>query len=333
MANPEQTFSDLRKLAAENPRQARTVFAVLLDSNSEMLEEVLRRAGTLGEGRLRQLIANTVKQRTDKSRLVPHLRDWLAGETDEFAKAAIAAALTGVDERAFESLSLPAEPLHLVDTYRYVAERLCHRIRNSLTGPAQHLRALESLLNGGTDSKSIEAKATITQLRDSFRNVSRIVEFNVEDAYFKWRSVDLVAWLRAMTTTNYIPKNSPLTLRFDGLADGEFVRIWANDLMLETVFWNLWKNAQQAVGSPCEITVRLALQGSEAELVLLDNGAGFSQDHAGIAFVEQFSSNGADRGRGLLEVQDAVRRLGGMVDLVATEAVGYRIRMHLPLLP
>jgi hypothetical protein len=70
MANPEQTFSDLRKLAAENPRQARTVFAVLLDSNSEMLEEVLRRAGTLGEGRLRQLIANTVKQRTDKSRRI-----------------------------------------------------------------------------------------------------------------------------------------------------------------------------------------------------------------------------------------------------------------------
>jgi signal transduction histidine kinase len=331
MASPEQTYLALRKLAAENPRQARTEFAALLDSNSGSLEGVLRLAAAPGEGRLRQLIANSVKQRGDKSRLIPHLRRWLVGETDEFAKTAIAAALTGVDQSAFESSSSAAEQPHLVDTYRYVAERLCHRIRNSLTGPAQHLRALESLLNGGNDQKTIEAKATITQLKDSFRSVSRIVEFNVEDSYFEWRSVNLIAWLRAMTNTNYIPNNSRLTLRFEGLAEGEAVKIWANELMLETIFWNLWKNAQQAVGSQCEITIRIAMRDSEAELLFLDNGAGFSRDYAGIAFVEQFSSKGADRGRGLLEVEDAVRRLGGTVELVAADAGSYRVCMRLPL--
>ena len=332
MANPEETFLALRKLAAENPRQARKEFATLLDSSSGVLEDVLRLVGAPGEGRLRQLIANAVKQRPDKSRLIPYLRRWLAAETDEFAKAAIAGALTGVDESAFGSRRTPSDPTHLVDTYRYVAERLCHRIRNSLTGPAQHLRALESLLNGGFDSKTIEAKAAIAQLKDSFRTVSRIVEFNVDDTYFEWRTVDLVAWLRAMTSTNYIPKNSPLTLRFDGLTEGKFIRIWANDLMLETVFWNLWKNAQQAVGNPCEITVRVTLRASEVELLFLDNGGGFSQDHAGVAFVEQFSSKGTDRGRGLLEVQDAIRRLGGTVEL-AVIGGAYRIRMLLPLSP
>lgn len=332
MANPDQTFTALRRLAAENPRRARTEFAALLDSNSRTLEDVLSLVSAPGEGRLRQLIANAVKQRSDKSRLVPYLRRWLTGETDEFAKAAIAGALTGVDESAFRSRNAPPEPPHLVDTYRYVAERLCHRIRNSLTGPAQHLRALESLLNGGSDPKTTEAKATIAQLKDSFRTVSRIVEFNVADTYFEWRTVDLVAWLRAMTSTNYIPNNSPLALRFDGLAEGQVVRVWANDLMLETVFWNLWKNAQQAVGNPCEITVRITLTDSEAELLFLDNGGGFSQDHTGVAFVEQFSSKGSDRGRGLLEVQDAIRRLGGTVELIATGG-SYRIRMLLPLSP
>ena len=98
------------------------------------------------------------------------------------------------------------------------------------------------------------------------------------------------------------------------------------------VFWNLWKNAQQAVGNPCEITVRVTLRASEAELLFLDNGGGFSQDHAGVAFVEQFSSKGTDRGRGLLEVQDAIRRLGGTVEL-AVIGGAYRIRMLLPLSP
>jgi len=130
MANLESSmalFSELRKLAAENPRQARAQFSALLDSNAASVEEVFRLAGAPGEGRLRQLIANAVKQRADKARAVPHLRRWLAGETDEFAKAAIAAALIGVDQSAFESYGSPADLPEIVETYRYVADRLCHR--------------------------------------------------------------------------------------------------------------------------------------------------------------------------------------------------------------
>src|SRR4051812_4297162 len=105
MANPEspiQFFSNLRKLAAENPRQARIQLLSLLDSDAATIEEVLRLAGAPGEGRLRQLIANAVRQRSDKPRLVPHLRRWLATETDEFSKAAINGALVGVDQTALE---------------------------------------------------------------------------------------------------------------------------------------------------------------------------------------------------------------------------------------
>ncbi len=135
-----------------------------------------------------------------------------------------------------------------------------------------------------------------------------------------------------MTNAQYIPKNSLLSLRFEGLAEGQAVRIWANDLMLETVFWNIWKNAQQAVGSPCEITLQVTVGKNDVELLVFDNGVGFPRDFAGIAFVEQFSSKGVDRGRGLLEVLDAVRRLRGTVEVVETRTGSYRIRMRFPLL-
>lgn len=333
MANPESStvfFSELRKLAAENPRQARAQFTALLDSNASSVEEILRLAGAPGEGRLRQLIANAVKQRADKARVAPYLQGWLGNETDEFAKTSISAALVGVDQNAFQPY-IPPDPPQVVETYRYVADRLCHRIRNSMTGPAQHLRTLESLLNGGTDSKSLEAKSAVTQLKDSLRALSRIVEFNIEDSYFEWRAVDLTAWLQTMTA-QYIAKNAPLTLKITGSSEELAVRIRANDLLLEILFWNLWKNAQQSVGNPCEITIQIKSTGAEVELLIIDNGKGFSPEYAGVAFVEQFSSRGSNHGRGLLEVQDSVRRLGGTVELVQHKPNEYRIRIRVPVL-
>ena len=322
-------FSELRRLAAESPREARARFASLLNSNSTSLDEILDLASAPGEGRLRQLIANAVRNREDKPRVVPHLRRWHENEADEFTKAAVSAALADVETRTVQPFQ-PLDPPQLVQTYRYVADRLCHRVRNSLTGTAQHLRALEALLNGGTEPKSAEAKATVGQLRDALRAVSRIVEFNVDDSYFQWRFIELKPWLKSMTA-QYIAKNSPLAVRIVDSEESRVVRINANDFLLETIFWNLWKNAQQAITSVCEVSVLLTMAGSRVQLILSDNGRGFTAEDAELAFIDRFSRRGTNYGRGLLEVQDAVGRLGGEVGLIQMAQGEYRIRLTLPL--
>lgn len=48
---------------------------------------------------------------------------------------------------------------------------------------------------------------------------------------------------------------------------------------------------------------------------VLDTGQGFSKDMKEIAFQEMFSTKTAGRGRGLLEIQEAVGRLGGSIQL------------------
>jgi signal transduction histidine kinase len=319
-------FAELRRLAAESPRDARARFASLLDSNAASLDEILSLASAPGEGRLRQLIANTVAKRRDKTRVVVHLSRWLEIETVEFAKAAITAAVTDVQSVTVHPVT-PSEPPQLVETYRYVADRLCHRVRNSLTGPSQYLRTLESLLNGAVDAKSAEAKAAVAQLKDALRDLSRIVEFDTGDSYFQWRSVDLPAWLKAMTN-QYVSKNgASLALEILGLPVVSEIRIRANDYLLETIFWNLWKNAQQAVGAPCRITVKFLPFDSRLELIVSDNGSGFTAEDAELAFVDQFKRRGGNFGRGLLEVQDAVRRLAGNVGLVQISPNEYRIRI------
>src|SRR6516165_9410819 len=79
MSNPERSevYNKLRTLAAQNPRTARTLFCQMLDANAPELDEVLRCAAVLGEGRVRQLIANAIRSRPDKDTLAPHLLQWL----------------------------------------------------------------------------------------------------------------------------------------------------------------------------------------------------------------------------------------------------------------
>ena len=323
------SFAEFQKLAAESPRDARRHLNALLDSGAELLDTILRLATAPSEGRLRQLIANTVRHRKDKARVVPYLLHWRDTETDEFAKAAIAAALADVGPTVSHSSQAPDLP-QLVETYRYVANRLCHRVRNSLTSPAQHLRSLETVLNGAIDAKSLEAKDAVGKLKNALRELSRIVEFDIDDSYFQWKSVDLPAWLRSMTT-QYSAKNSRVALRITGPAKDEEVRIQANDLLLETLFWNLWKNAQQVVESPCEIGAHFSISDPNVDILITDNGQGFSAEDAELAFVDRFARRGANFGRGLLEVHDAVQRLGGTVQLVQIAGDVYRPKLTFPL--
>ncbi len=191
-------FEELRRLAAESPARCAGEVGRVARLGDAVLEETLRLASAPGEGRLRQLIANAVKNRPDKARVVPHLVRWLELETDEFAKAAIGGALIDVERATYQPAAAP-DPPRLVDTYRYVADRLCHRVRNSLTGPVATPSEARIVIrrHGGPDRHRGKSRSEPTERRAP--RLSRIVEFDIEDSYFQWRSVDLPAWIRTMT--------------------------------------------------------------------------------------------------------------------------------------
>jgi sensor histidine kinase regulating citrate/malate metabolism len=115
-------------------------------------------------------------------------------------------------------------------------------------------------------------------------------------------------------------------------ADTSRCRVFASDYFLETIFWNIWLNAQQAVGdNNCEITIEFRPQGAELELLIRDNGDGFPSELKDVLFQQVYSTKNPGRGRGMLEIQDAVERLGGRVELYAVLVNEYRIRIRLPL--
>src|SRR5258708_37055400 len=112
---------------------------------------------------------------------------------------AIAGAFDGVDRQQRPEPMLGDRDKVVIETYRYVAQRLCHRVGNALMGPGTSLMELEFALGNLADQRTrVEITEIVSRLRDGLRRVGRQVEFNVNDDYFTWRSVALCDWMERM---------------------------------------------------------------------------------------------------------------------------------------
>ncbi|HEY3330779.1 MAG TPA: ATP-binding protein [Capsulimonadaceae bacterium] len=325
-ASFEATYNALRHLVTSDPKGARLRFCEILESNAEQLYAVLEFASSTGEGRTRLVIANAVRGRNDKAKVISHLVRWLSIESDEFAKRAISAALDGVDipQNPTDQLSTLVDP-KLVDLYAYVSGRLRHEIRNAIMGPASALEELEMMLRSAEGG----VRKTLSELANSLLVLERLVEFNISDDYFLIRSVDILSWIEQMND-DYRSKYAPVALQIVNESHTKSLIVKANDYWLNIVFWNIWMNAQQAIGLACEIEIRARKVSNSVSLTIVDNGSGFPEVMHEIAFQEAFSTKGPTGGRGLLEIQDAIGRLHGTARLVPIENQ-WRMQLQIPL--
>lgn len=325
----EELFEGLRSLAATDPRRARDAFFDLLNSNSPHLDRIIQRASLPGEGRLRQLVANTSVIRGLQQRFATDFRKWRAVETDEFTRRALDAALDGTDRPSPEASTRPAlvDPAH-VDAYRYVTDRLKHQLRNALMDPLGQLLRLSGLIEGVPDGPSRTAAASqLAVLKDTLSRMGRIIEFDFGDDHFQVRAIRLKEWLHKFGD-EYGRKYRPIQLAVETSSDD--TQIQANEFLLGTIFWNLWINSQQAVGGDCKVTVRITSSRQVLEVLLVDNGEGFPPD-IGVAGFPDMKPRPGHRGRGLLEVQEAIERLHGDAGLVQDSDGAYRVRLRFPL--
>ena len=124
MQPPEDLYEGLRRLAVEDPREARKVFLQVLDSGGPALDQFLGRISSSADGRLRHLVASALRSHRDRERLAPHLIAWREIETDEFTQRAIAAALAGLDARSHAETALAQEVARLTTAIgREMAQR------------------------------------------------------------------------------------------------------------------------------------------------------------------------------------------------------------------
>lgn len=338
----DKLYAELRVLVVADPKRARLVFNELLDHNDPRLPDLFAAMRAPAEGRVRQLVANTVRARKDNISVIPHLLQWQAFESDEFAKRAIDAALEGTDPSNFTRVPRPESRTNgysndlaskeAVEIYRWIATRLCHRVRNSLNPLPAALVQIDRVASKVSDNTHRgQLAAEVAVLKDTLRRISRVVEFNVGDSHLQWREISLWFWLKEMAT-QYGSQHDPIEFSITGPAAAADVKINGSDLLLETVFWNLWKNAAQAVNGPCRVEAVATLEGRNVDITLLDNGSGLSPSQAQEAFRSPISTKGPEYGHGLLEVAEAVGRLQGTARLIRTGDGSYRVLLVFPRL-
>lgn len=341
----EDLYRGLRRMAASDPKSARARLLELMNTERETFEEVLDLMRSSSEGRLRQLVANTAHARRDDANirdlLIPHLLEWQRFESDEFAKAAISAAIQGLDPAFYSKLpsakdarltarTSATNPLcteESVEIYRWVARRLCHRVRNRMDLPVAYLvEAIHEASSIGSNATRTAVMRLLVEVQQSLKQVGRVVEFNIEDEHFQWRSFAIVPWLRKMTD-RFRSGSSSLRLEISGDDRHE---IEGTELLLEIIFWNLWQNIPQEDGEECVAKVVVSAKNSELCILVSDSGPGFQPCQASEAFKTPLSTRGEERGRGLLEVADAVQRLRGSAQIVSV-AGEYRIELSFPI--
>jgi sigma-B regulation protein RsbU (phosphoserine phosphatase) len=124
MPPAELPYERLRRLAVEDPREARKAFLALFDSGGSVLEQFLGQISSPADGRLRHLVASALRNKRDKERLAPYLIAWHEIETDEFAKRVLIAALDGVKTETPAQTALAQEVARLTTAIgRELAQR------------------------------------------------------------------------------------------------------------------------------------------------------------------------------------------------------------------
>src|SRR5499426_2292376 len=120
----ELLHEKLRRLAVQDPREARKLFLQIFDSGGSVLEQFLGQISSPADGRLRHLVASALRSNRDKERLAPYLIAWYEIETDEFAKRAFTAALEGVKTESAAQKALAQEVARLTTAIgREMAQR------------------------------------------------------------------------------------------------------------------------------------------------------------------------------------------------------------------
>lgn len=338
MANesPATAYDSLRRAVAADVKAARRQFTLILAESDEFVQAVLELASQPGEGRVRQMIATAARLERFVPKVEQWLRRWLAIESHEFARMAIVTALRPSPSEDLDAQPATDEmPLGFVDTYRFVAGRLCHRVQQSLPTSSTALLRLENLIEKVPDTATrSELTDTLGTLRSAFQRLSHTLEFNIGDGYLDWKPIPLGEWLDK-AQSSFRASFGVANLTVIGSPQARRTTIRANHFLLETTFGNLWANAVQAAShltpTECQIAAEFNLveqdQGRVVTLNLLlrDNGPGFPHASLETAFQLPYSTKGESRGRGLLEIADAVRRLQGTIKLVPVAAKDYRV--------
>ncbi len=220
----------------------------------------------------------------------------------------LATALDAARERELE-----AERLR---TFREVARRVAHEIKNPLTAMRIAVDQLERTV-GQSDSRTatavevLEAETQrLNQLAKEFAEFGRLPEGPKSE-------VDLVDLLMDLGKSA-VPSEVDVSVR----ANGEPCRLLGHYDPLRRAFANLLRNASEAMGGRGAIEIAVSRDGSGLAVTIADHGAGIPDELRQHVFEPYFTTKQDGTGLGLALVRQTIEAHNGSITVAETPGGG-----------
>lgn len=208
-----------------------------------------------------------------------------------------------------------------------VAAGLAHEIRN----PLGAMRGAIQVLDSNTPANSTQAGLMDIILKESDRLNTIITNFlsYARPAAAEFADTDVEQAVRETIT---LLKHSP-DVRENHVFEADLIPtvISADVTQLKQIFWNLARNALQAM--PTGGTLRVALQSlpnNRVRITFEDTGVGMSQDQVEQLFEPFSNSTSGGTGLGLSIVYQIVKDHNGIINVRSIEGKGTTITVDLP---
>jgi PAS domain S-box-containing protein len=216
-----------------------------------------------------------------------------------------------------------------------LAAGVAHELGNPLNSLTIHLQLIERRLKKLQATKTKETKALSESIRVCQEEVRRLdgIISNFLDA-IRPQPPDLA-------DTN-LAEVLDEVLRFqqDEIADrgisveaetsSELPVIMADRNQLKQVFFNLVKNAMEAMQPGGCLRIRTKVDDDSVYLLIGDNGAGIKQEDLMRLFQPYHTTKAGGHGLGLMIVQRIMREHGGQVGIESKEGVGTLVTLQFP---
>ena len=216
-----------------------------------------------------------------------------------------------------------------------LAAGVAHELGNPLNSLTIHLQLIERKLKKLKAVKDKEAASLAESIRVCQAEVSRLdgIVTNFLDA-IRPRSPDL-AETNLIEVLDEVLRFQQRELEDRGIeveaeTSSDFPVIMADRNQIKQVFFNLIKNAMEAMSPGGKLRIRARSDDDNVYLLFGDTGTGIKQEDLGKLFQPYHTTKTGGHGLGLMIVQRILREHGGQVGIESKENVGTLVTLQFP---
>jgi two-component system, sporulation sensor kinase E len=219
-------------------------------------------------------------------------------------------------------------PLNALNIHLQLLDREMHAVRDDLADPASQPHSPESLIDEVSNLQELVdvARNEVSRLDliiTQFLRAIRPSQPNMEPVQIQTVLEEALTLLRHEVTNRGID--------IEIVSPDPVPEIRVDKDQIKQVFYNLIKNAFQAMPDGGSLQVSLLCSDEFLEIAFQDSGVGIDPDDLGRIFEPYHTTKSTGSGLGLMIVQRIVQDHGGHIELMSKQDEGTRFTLHLPL--